>query len=152
MQCSPVSVEIASPHINRWGREACLGSSPDQERSHPHLHQSRSRRHSSPEMSHFLLSALVRDGGVVGGHHSCNNYWPGNGTADRIATRRLRHSGSFAAGSPRALQESGKWVGSSRRSGRCDIEITFPGATCPPDEAFSTPLELDRYTATATRA
>jgi hypothetical protein len=25
----------------------------------------------------------------VSGHHSCKNYWPGNGTADRIATRRL---------------------------------------------------------------
>jgi hypothetical protein len=77
---------------------------------------------------------------------------PENGRADRIVTRRLRHSGSFAAGSPRALQESGKWVGSSRRSGRYNIKITFPGATCPPDQAFSTPLEPDRFTATAIRA
>jgi hypothetical protein len=40
---------------------------------------------------------------IVGGHHSCNNYWPENGTADRIATRRLKHSGSFAACSPCGL-------------------------------------------------
>jgi hypothetical protein len=39
----------------------------------------------------------MRDGGIVGDHYSCNNYWFGNGMADRIATRRLRHSGSFAA-------------------------------------------------------
>jgi hypothetical protein len=49
------------------------------------------------------ISALVRDGGIVGGHHSCNNYWPENGTVDRIATRRLRHLGSFAACNPRGL-------------------------------------------------
>jgi myosin heavy subunit len=54
----------------------------------PILHQGRSRRHWRAEMSCFLLSALVRDGGVVGGHHSCNNYWPGNGTADRFASLR----------------------------------------------------------------
>ena len=50
-----------------------------------------------------VLSALVRDGGIVGGRHYCNNYWLENGTADRIATKRLRHSGSFAACSPRGL-------------------------------------------------
>jgi hypothetical protein len=66
------------------------------------LHQSRSRRHWSSEIR-LLFSALVRDGGVVSDHHSCNNYWLGNGTADRTATRRLRHSGSFAACSPRGL-------------------------------------------------
>jgi hypothetical protein len=36
--------------------------------------------------------------------------------------------------------------------GRCDIEITFPGVICPPDEAFSTLLEPGRSIATATRA
>ena len=37
------------------------------------LHQSRSCRHQSPEMSHFLFSALVPDTGIVGGLHSCNS-------------------------------------------------------------------------------
>jgi hypothetical protein len=90
------------------------------------LHQSRSRCHRSPEMSRFLLSALVRDGGVVDGHHFCSNYWPKISKADRIAARRLRYLGSFAVCSPRSLCENGKWVGINLRSERFDIEITFP--------------------------
>jgi hypothetical protein len=48
------------------------------------------------------------------------------GQADRIVTRRLRHSGSFIVCSPRALQESSKWMGPSPRPGRCDVETTSP--------------------------
>jgi hypothetical protein len=52
--------------------------------------------------------------------------WAGKWQADRIVTRRLRHSDSFMVCNPRALQESSKGMGSSPRPGRCDVEITFP--------------------------
>jgi hypothetical protein len=38
---------------------------PDRGSLHPHLHQSRSCRHGSPQRSHFLFSALVPDTGIV---------------------------------------------------------------------------------------
>jgi hypothetical protein len=84
----------------------------------------------------------VRDGNAVGDHHSCNNYRPGNSTADRIATRRLRHSGSFAVYSPRDLERTGKWVG-PQPPGRSDVTLRSrpAGVACLPDEASSTPLE-----------
>ena len=56
------------------GRGACLDSSPTEIAHISHLHQSRSYRHQSPEMSYFLFSALVPDTGIVGGLHSCNSH------------------------------------------------------------------------------
>jgi len=49
---------------------------------------------------------------------------------DRITSRHLRHSGSFAVFlGPRALRDNSRWVGSSPRPKRCDIE-TSSAALC----------------------
>ena len=92
MQCSPASAEIALFSHESMGERLALARAPTKMARTPILHQSRSRRHWGPEIFAFLLSALVRDGGVVDGHHSCNipewcvidNLWRGKDCTIRL--------------------------------------------------------------------